>query len=161
MTFDGVKTAPDADALSIVKPLTESQRRWLQNDVDSIYATFKGRVAEGRKKDVWYIDSIGQGRIWSGTRAVELGLVDRIGGLQEAIDCAARMAKVSDYKLREYPEPENIFQRFLGGYQQSARNTSIKEELGEEGYKTYRAIKRVKALVGTTQMRLPFDFTIE
>jgi len=161
MTFDGVKTAPDADALSIVKPLTESQRRWLQNDVDSIYATFKGRVAEGRKKDVWYVDSIGQGRIWSGTRAVELGLVDRIGGLQEAIDCAARMAKVSDYKLREYPEPENIFQRFFGGYQQNARNTAVKEELGEEGFKTYNAIKRVKNLVGITQTRLPFEFTIE
>lgn len=72
VTFDGVKTGPEADALSINKPLTEAQRRWIQNDVDSIYFTFTSRVAEGRKKERAYIDSIGQGRIWSGRRGVEL-----------------------------------------------------------------------------------------
>jgi protease IV len=161
MTFDGVKTSPDADALSVVKPLTESQRRWLQNDVDSIYSTFLNRVAEGRKKDVAYVDSIAQGRIWSGSRALQLGLVDRLGGLQDAIDCAARMAKVSDYKLREYPEPENIFSRLFGNYSQNARAKAIKEELGAEGFKTYQSIKRAKQLVGVTQARLPFEFSIQ
>lgn len=161
MTFDGVKTAPDADALSVTKPLTEAQRKWLQNDVDSIYLTFTTRVADGRKKDRLYIDSIGQGRIWSGSKALQLGLIDRIGGLQDAIDCAARMAKVTDYKLREYPEPENWLQRILGGYQTNAKAAAIKEELGPEGIKTYEAIKKMKRMAGGAQARLPFEFVIE
>jgi protease-4 len=161
LTFDGVKTAPDADALSVTKPLTEAQRKWLQNDVDSIYLTFTTRVADGRKKDRIYIDSIGQGRIWSGARALQLGLIDRIGGLQDAIDCAARMAKVTDYKLREYPEPENWLQRIFGGYQTNAKATAIKEELGPEGIKTYEAIKKMKRMAVGVQARLPFEFVIE
>ena len=161
VTFDGVKTAPDADALSVSKPLTESQRKWLQNDVDSIYATFTNRVADGRKKNVAYIDSIGQGRIWSGTRALQLGLIDRIGGLQQAIDCAARMAKLTDYRLREYPEPENFLDKIFGGYQQNARTAAIEEELGTDGIKIYQSLKKVKRLIGSAQTRLPFEFVIE
>ena len=161
ITFDGVKTAPDADAMSVSKPLTEIQRKWLQNEVDSIYFTFTSRVADGRNKKRIYIDSIGQGRIWSGTRALQLGLIDRIGGLQDAIDCAARMAKVTDYKLREYPEPENLLDRIFGGLQQNAKAAAIKEELGPEGIKTYETIKKVKRMAGTVQTRLPFEFVIE
>ncbi len=161
VTFDGVKTAPDADALSVSKPLTESQKKWLQNDVDSIYATFTNRVANGRRKNVTYIDSIGQGRIWSGARALQLGLIDRIGGLQEAIDCAARMAKLTDYRLREFPEPENFLDRIFGGYQKNARNAAIEEELGKDGIKVYQSLKKVRSMIGSTQTRLPFEFVIE
>jgi len=161
VTFDGVKTAPDADALSVSKPLTESQRKWLQNDVDSIYATFTNRVADGRKKNVAYVDSIGQGRIWSGARALQLGLIDRIGGLQEAIDCAARMAKLTDYRLREFPEPESFFDKIFGGYQQNARKAAIEEELGTEGIKVYQSLKKIKRMIGNAQARLPFEFIIE
>lgn len=162
ITFDGVKTAPDADALSVSKPLTESQKKWLQNGVDSIYASFLTRVAEGRKKTKDYIDSIGQGRIWSGSRAVELGLVDKLGGLQDAIDCAARMARITDYRLREYPEPENILDRILGT-QKSGTQTreAIRKELGEDAFKTYETIRRIKAMTAAPQARLPFEFVIQ
>lgn len=161
VTFDGVKTGPEADALSINKPLTEAQRRWIQNDVDSIYFTFTSRVAEGRKKERAYIDSIGQGRIWSGRRGVELGLVDRIGGLQEAIDCAARMIKTTDYRLKELPEPQNIFESLLGNYQQNAAHESIQKEFGPEAIKTMQTLKRVQGLMKGPQTRLPFEFVIE
>ena len=161
VTFDGVKTSPDADVLSITKPLTESQRKYFQREVDSIYHTFKSRVADGRKKSIEYIDSIGQGRVWSGTRGLELGLVDRIGGLQDAVECAARMAKVTDYRLREYPDPKSIFDLLFGSYGQNTKAKVIKEELGEEGMRTYQTIRRVKRLLGVSQARIPFDFTIE
>lgn len=161
MTFDGVKTSPDADQLSVAKPLTPAQRQYFQNDVDTIYHTFKQRVADGRKKSLEYIDSIGQGRIWSGTRALELGLVDRLGGLDDAIECAAKLARVSGYGLKEFPEARSLFERIFGDYQQNAKQSAIKEELGAEGMKTYYTLKRAKALVGVTQTRLPFDFTIE
>ncbi len=161
VTFDGVKTGPEADAMTISKPLTEAQRKWIQNDVDSIYFTFTSRVAEGRKKDRSYVDSIGQGRIWSGKRGLELGLVDRIGGLQEAIDCAARMLKTTDYRLKELPEPQNIFESILGNYQQNAAHESVKKEFGPEAIKTMQTFKRVQWLMKGPQTRLPFEFVIE
>jgi protease-4 len=161
ITFDGVKTAPGADPLTVTRPLTPIQRMFLQNEVDSIYLDFKTRVADGRKRTLGYIDSIAQGRVWSGERALQLGLVDRLGGLQDAIDCAARMCRTSSYSLKEYPEPKNFFERLLGDYKRSARISAMKEELGTEGYRTYNTIKRAKALIGGCQARLPFDFSIE
>ncbi|HTQ27369.1 MAG TPA: signal peptide peptidase SppA [Puia sp.] len=161
VTFDGVKTAPDADELTITKPLTPMQKKYLQEELDSVYMDFKTRVADGRKKSIAFVDSIGQGRVWSGQRAIELGLVDRLGGLQDAIDCAARMARTTDYRLREYPEPKSIFDLLFGDYKKSMQIKTMKEELGTEGFKTYDAIRRVKAMIGSTQARMPFDVDIE
>ena len=161
ITFDGVKTAPEADGLTVVKPLSDVQKRYLQNEIDSVYLGFKTRVADGRKKTVEYIDSIAQGRVWGGQRALSLGLVDRIGGLQDAIDCAARMSKSTEYGLKEYPEPRSFFDLLFGDYKKTASIKAIKEELGEDGYKTYSTIKKVKSMVGITQAKLPFDFVIE
>jgi protease-4 len=161
VTFDEVKTAPDADELSTSKPLTEMQKRFFQNSVDAIYKDFKTRVADGRKKTIEYVDSIGQGRVWIGEEALHLGLVDRIGGLQDAIDCAARMAKVSDYRLREFPEPKGFLDALFGNYKKSVSIKAMKEELGDEEYKTFMAAKKVKSFIGIPQARLPFDFSIE
>lgn len=161
VTFDGVKTAPEADPLTITKPLTPFQRQRLQNDVDSTYLDFKTRVADGRHRTIEYVDSIGQGRVWSGARALGLGLVDRIGTLQDAIDCAARMAKTSDYSLREYPEPKSLLDQLLGGYKHSMSSKAMQEQLGEDGYKTWSIIKKAKSMVGVSQAKLPFDLTIE
>ena len=161
ITFDGVKTGSEADALTVVKPLSDKQKQFIQNEIDTIYHDFKLRVSEGRKKDINFIDSIAQGRIWSGTRGLQLGLVDRIGGVQDAIDCAARMAKIKDYRLREYPEPQSFFDKIFGGYKQTYQHTAVKEELGEDGEKLYMTIKRIKGMMGVTQSRIPFDFTIQ
>ena len=92
---------------------------------------------------------------------LSLGLVDRIGTLQEAIDCAARMAKTSDYRLVELPEPKSFLDRIIGSYKRSASMKAMKEEVGEEGYRTYTTIKKLKAMVGTMEARLPFDFFVE
>lgn len=161
ITFDGVKTGSQADMLTATKPLTPAQRIYLQSSIDSVYLTFKERVASGRKKDINYIDSIGQGRVWSGSRAIELGLVDRLGGLEDAIACAARMAKTSDYRLREYPEPHNVLEMIFGSFEKDATRSAMKKELGEDGMKMYQTIKSVKAMVGVAQTRIPFEMTIE
>lgn len=161
VTFDGVKTASHADMMTATKPLTPAERAYLQNSVDSTYLTFKQRVAEGRRKEVSYIDSIGQGRVWSGARALELGLVDRLGGLDDAIACAARMAKTSDYRLREYPEPHNFLELLFGDYEKDATQSAIQKELGPDGMKTFQTMKRVKLMMGVTQARIPFEMTIQ
>lgn len=164
ITFDEVTTGPQANALTVTEPLSPAQRTFIQNEIDTIYHDFKSRVAEGRKLNVDYVDSIGQGRIWSGQRALALKLVDRMGGLQDAIDCAARMAKLKDYRLREYPEEKGLFERLFGGYTSTtttARNKILKEELGEDGMKLYTTIRKIKLLMNNTQARLPFEFTIK
>jgi protease-4 len=117
-------------------------------------------VAVGRGLDMATVDSIGQGRVWSGEQAVKLGLVDRIGGLQTALAAAAKMAKLTDYGLREYPEPQNIFDYFMGSKEETMKSESIDKELGPVGSKTYRAVKSVKSMLGVTQARLPFEFQI-
>ncbi|HEV3414375.1 MAG TPA: signal peptide peptidase SppA [Puia sp.] len=161
VTFDVVKTAPEGDIMTVTRPLTPTERTFIQNDIDTIYRDFKGRVAQGRKKSTDYIDSIAQGRVWSGTMGQSLGLVDKIGSLQDAIDCAARMAKTNNYRLLEYPEPKGFLDRLLGTYRHSASVKSMKDELGEDGYRVYTEIKKVKSMVGKTQTRLPFDLVVE
>ena len=159
VTFDVVKTAPYADAGSVYRPLTEAEKEFIQQGVDQIYLQFKQRVAQGRKKDMAYVDSIAQGRVWSGTDAVRLGLVDKIGSLQDAINSAARLAKLDDYRLREYPQQENWLNQLLNKNKQTPQ-ALIKQEIGAENFKVYQQLKQVQQMVGTVQARLPFDFFI-
>lgn len=163
VTFDAVTTGPNADALTVTKPLSEPQKRFIQNDIDSIYFTFKSRVAQGRKLDMAMVDSIGQGRVWSGNRAIEINLVDRIGTLQDAINAASKMAKLKEYSLREYPEPQNMFEefsRFFGSQKENSKNSMVKEEVGETGAKAYSSLKKLKAMIGVSQARIPFEYSI-
>jgi protease-4 len=119
------------------------------------------RVASGRNKTMEYVDSIAQGRVWSGKRAVELGLVDHIGGIQDAIAAAAKQAKITDYRLREYPGRQTFFEMLFGDNADAKKEAMIKNELGEEGYKTYSAVRNIKQFVGVMQTRMPFEFIIE
>jgi protease IV len=160
ITFDGVHTAKQPDAITMFQPLTDMQRRFVQNDVDSIYRDFTMRVASGRDKTVDYIDSIAQGRVWSGEMGKRLGLVDRIGGVQEALDCAARMAKSKTYTLREYPEPENFLDLLINRYTQNIKMKTIHEDLGEQGVKWYQMMSYYQTMSGIPQTKLPFGFNL-
>jgi protease-4 len=153
--FDGVKTAPDADMMTYTKPLTPLQKQFIQNEVDSIYFDFKSRVSDGRKKSMDYIENIAQGRVWVGTAGLQLGLVDRIGGIQDAIDCAARLAKTNSYRLKEYPEPKTLFEQIFGNYRQGIHVKAIEEELGKEGLKTYNNMRSLKEMTQGAQTRIP------
>ncbi|MFI5185374.1 MAG: signal peptide peptidase SppA [Chitinophagales bacterium] len=158
VTFDGVKTGQNADA-GIFHPLNENEKKMIRQSVENTYKQFKERVGNGRKKDTAFIESIAQGRVWSGEDAIKIGLIDHFGGLQDAIDCAARLAKTSDYRLREFPEPQNIFDRIFGS---SSNNYSsmIKKDLGEDNFKVYQEMVRIKQMTNTIQARLPFEFLI-
>jgi protease-4 len=160
ITFDGVKTAPYADAGSVHRPMSEKEKQIVQTNVDLIYSQFKQRVADGRKKDTAYVDSIAQGRVWTGLRAKDIGLIDRFGGIEDAIKSAATMAKLTDYRVAEYPEPKNIFDRLFGKEDPLSYNDKLKKELGAENYTLYLEMKRVKEMSNTVQARLPFQFFI-
>jgi len=159
ITFDGVNTAPHADALNVYKPLEPKAQQIIQSSVERIYSQFKQRVATGRKKDTAYVETIAQGRVWSGEDALRLGLVDRLGGLQDAIRCAARMAKLDGYGLREYPESENWLDNILKK-KRSEPTAMIREQIGEENYKIIEQLKKIKAMTGSVQARLPFEIII-
>ena len=133
VTFDGVKTGPYADAGSIYRPLNDNEKKMVQGTIDMIYAQFKQRVADGRKLDTAYVDSIAQGRVWTGVRAKEIGLIDRFGGLDDAIKCAAGMANLTKYRVSEYPEPKNILEQIFGKDDPMSYSGKIKEKVGEDG----------------------------
>ncbi|RFM30693.1 signal peptide peptidase SppA [Chitinophaga silvisoli] len=159
VTFDGVKTAQYADLGTASRPMTDAEKRFIQNGVDTTYSVFKTRVVNGRKLSGAVVDSIAQGRVWSGVQAKELGLVDRIGGIQDAIACAAKMVHAGSFKVKEYPEPQGGLEkvvRSLGGDMQSSM---VKKELGEN-YALYEQVKRIKEMNGQIQARIPFDIEI-
>ena len=160
VTFDGVKTAPFADMGSSNRPLNETEKRFFQAGTDTVYNTFKTRVAEGRKKNLSYIDSIAQGRVWTGSRAVGLGLVDKVGTMQDAIDCLVRMANLKEYSLKEYPEKKSLLDQFLSGYKKSIKKDLLKDEIGVEQIRVLNEIKQLKQMIGVPQTRIPYSINI-
>jgi protease-4 len=158
ITFDRVKTGPYSDFGSSTRPMSDTEKRIAQAGVDSIYILFKNKVATGRKLPPEFVDSIAQGRIWSGQKALSLNLVDRIGGLQDAVDCAARMAKLKDYNLREVPVVESFWKKLLG--KDDSKNNmqayALKEALGDEEYDLISQFNTIKSWPAVPQMRLPF-----
>jgi protease-4 len=156
ISFDGVKTGPYADLGNSTRPLTEAEKRFMQSGVDTIYHTFKSRVADGRKKDIVYIDSIAQGRVWTGSRAISVGLVDRIGTMQDAVNCVVGMAKLKSYRIKEYPQKKNILEQILENYKKTVKVNLIKEEIGVKEYGLLQQVKQVKNMIGEPQSRLPF-----
>jgi protease IV len=158
ITFERVKTGDYADALTISKPLNAQEKKIIQNQVDMIYADFKQRVSDGRKMDTAYVDSIAQGRVWTGVRASKIGLVDRLGGIDDAIRSAAKLAKLKEYNIREYPERKSIFDEIFSSYLSNAQTNMLNKELGEENVQLLQQVKRIKDNFGKVQARLPFEW---
>ncbi len=158
ITFDGVKTGKFAD-ISVTRPLTEAERMIIQQEVNQIYKTFTEKVGQGRKKSPAYIDSIGQGRVWSGKEALGIGLVDRLGNIDDAIRSAAKKAGIKDYKLVAYPSQKDPFKEFFGTSADNIRTYFAKQELGEN----YAYYQQMKALIKTSgiQARLPYEVVIK
>ncbi|GAA4324180.1 signal peptide peptidase SppA [Flaviaesturariibacter amylovorans] len=159
ITFDGVKTGTYADAPNVFRPMTAAEGALAQREVDRIYSVFKQRVATGRRKDIAYIDSIAQGRVYSGARALELGLVDRIGSLDDAVRCAARLAKTDGYRLREYPEEKGWFSELLDREKEEPA-VHLQKQLGAEQFAAFRQLVELNRLCRIPQARVPFQLQV-
>ena len=161
ITFDGVKTSPMADFPNTFRPMTELERNVAQSGVDSIYLTFKTRVSQGRHIPINVVDSIAQGRIWSGRQGLQIKLVDKIGGIQDAIDCAARMAKLQAYSLYEWPQVPSFWQKIFKSKDNTAIGEAmVQQEIGEVHLKYLQQMKQIKSWFGAPQTRLPFFMDI-
>lgn len=159
ITFDNAMTNKNADFIPVMKPLTPYQIAVIQKDVDHIYDAFTQRVASGRHMPLGKVDSIGQGRIWSGTEAMNLGLVDTLGGLDAAIHMAATMAGLAQYRVTNLPvlkDPiEQIIDQLTG---KSTPDIYLKQALGEE-YHYFDYLRKLREMKGV-QARMPFEITV-
>lgn len=148
---------------SLFEPMTDRFRNMMQESVEGTYSTFLERVAEGRKITVAEADSMAQGRVWSGVDAKNLGLVDELGSLDDAIKGAAELADVASYGIKIFPKYKSGFERFMedyGGASSKIKQDFIREELGLEAYSI---LKEVKAAMGQegVQARVPFVLSIK
>ena len=155
ITFDRVKTGQFADAPSATRALTVTEQKFLQAGVDSVYYTFKSRVAVGRQKSVYYIDSIAKGRVWTGADGIKVGLVDKIGTLNDALASAAKMAKLKGYSIKSYPESRSFIEEFFDGYKNEVKAKAIQQEIGIEQWQVLQHVKSIKQIMGQPQARLP------
>ncbi len=160
VTFDAVSTSPYADLYAPNKPLSESERRLLGNSVDTIYQTFLQRVADGRSMDTSAVHDVAQGRVWSGRDAKEVGLVDTIGGLRDAIQMAGTAAGMGDgpYKTRVLPRPKTVFERLNERFATQATQiwkTMAATPLERKLWQHRRVLKRITGTSGSVQARLP------
>lgn len=139
------------------RPLTEYERNVMQTYINRGYDTFLDRVSQGRHMSKEAVNEIAQGRVWTGEDALELGLVDVLGGLEDAIAIAANKAGLDYYQLIELPVERSPFKDILLNFSQSIRTSILKSELGDF-YDTYRKQKewlKIKGMVA----RIPYDLT--
>jgi protease-4 len=158
ITFDNVKTNNYADFGTVSRALTISEKDIYQKDVENIYLTFIKHVAEGRNMSTDQVDSIGQGRVWSGADAKNIGLIDEFGGLDTAILIAAKLAKIEDYKIMSLPIQKDPFRQLIESLSGGSDDAFLKKELGD-AYEYYQYILDVKNMKGV-QARLPYFINI-
>jgi len=158
ITSDGVKTGEFSDILTASRPLTDYERSIYQSQAESGYETFVAKAAEGRNLEVEEIKRIASGRVWTGTQALNNGLVDVLGGFDDAVRIAADMANLADdYKISLYPEQKSYWEQIISELGGGAKVKMIKAESGEL-YPYFQLLQKLKSYRGV-QARMPFEIT--
>lgn len=157
--FDVVKTNKFADIENFTKPLTNEESIAMQNYINNGYKLFIKRCADGRNMSTEDIEKIAQGRVWTGESALKLGLIDEIGGLNNAIRTAQKLAKVEGYTLLTYPKKENFIDQLINVKKDNYIEAKVNETLGE--YKDAVSFLRKMKSMDRIQARLPFDLNIK
>ena len=162
ITTDVVKTNKNSDILSPLDPMNAEERAIMQKMIDDFYIKFVNLVADGRGKSYDEIDSIAGGRVWAGSDALQLGLIDMYGGLNKSIEVAAEMAGLEDYRVQSLPALEDpmtaIIKQLTGG--SLARSEGIlQRELGDS-YRYYRRIREISEMHGI-QAVMPYDIELQ
>lgn len=154
ITFDTVKTHSNSVAMSVTTKPSPEFKMMMQRNVENFYDNFITRVSEGRNKDKAYIDSIARGRVWAGSQAKALGLVDEHGGLKQAIETAARQAGINDYGLVAYPKTKDIATQLLETLSGENEMKTFAKELGKP-YSFFLELKSICQMQGV-QARMPY-----
>jgi len=154
-----IMTNENSNFIDVMKPLNQFQHAKLDEQINKIYTDFTELVASTRNLDVAYVDSIAKGRVWAGVDALELGLVDELGGLEDAIAKAAEKAELDAYGITTYPKKKEFIQQLMEEITGQATQTVVKSELGDY-YSYYQNIKTLQQMKGV-QARLPFFMEIK
>ncbi len=159
ITFDNVSTNDNANFIDVMAPMSEFQKARLNAEITIIYDDFVNLVATTRDLKPEYVNNIARGRVWTGADAINIGLVDKMGGLEDAIAYAAEQAELGeDFRLREYPERKEFIEQLMQDITGGAKARIIGDELGE--FKTYyKQIKSMQRMQGV-QARLPFFYSL-
>jgi len=156
ITIDGVQTNANSSIGSVFRKINPNERAVIQEGVEQIYDVFLGHVADGRKMEKANVDSIGQGRVWSGVNAKEIGLIDEFGGLEDAIEIAKKKAKITtDIRIIEMPEKLPFFEQLIKEMKDNASVSAMQKELGP-AYRYYKTFKNLTGLSGI-QARMTYD----
>lgn len=159
ITFDGTKTSAYADLGDYTRAMSPSEKNIIQRSVNQIYTDFTTKVAAGRKLPINKVLNIAGGRVWSGTDAIRIGLVDSLGNLNEAINIAAQKANLKNYRIINLPEETNTIEKILTGISSKIKTAYLKSEYGE-GFTYYQEFSRIKSINGI-QTRLPVNLNIQ
>ena len=143
LSFDVVKTNAHSDFGAMGRPLNESECRLMQAYINQGYELFTGRVAQGRKISQDSVKAIAEGRVWTGEQAMKIGLVDKLGNLNDAIAAAAKAAKIEKYSVGRYPEPAPWFASLLQEKKADYMDSQMRSALGEF-YPAFSLIRNLK-----------------
>lgn len=161
LNFDLVKTNKMSDFGDISRPMNDDEKAILQTYIESGYDLFLTRCSEGRGMSKDSINEIAQGRVWTGKQALSLGLVDALGGIDEALKEAASMAEVEDYSISEYPRKVTVFEAFFNISEEDITSRVVKNYIGED-FELMKTIKEVRNLKEQDfiQARMPYDLEV-
>ncbi|KAA6308137.1 Protease 4, partial [termite gut metagenome] len=159
ITFDVIKTNKYADFGSMERPLSTGERALLQMKMNQGYDLFLTRCAEGRNMNKKEVDKIAQGRVWTGTDAKELGLVDELGNIDKALEIAVRKADVESYTVMAYPEKKDFLSSLLESKPDNYVESGLLKRLGNY-YKEFHLLRNIEKN-DFIQARLPMDLNIE
>jgi len=154
-----VKTNKLSDLPSTYRSMSTEEREIMQGMVEDVYSTFVSHVAEGRGMTFDQVDAIGQGRIWTGENAIKLGLVDKLGDLDDAIIIAKEMAKLDHYRIVRLPKEKDPLEELIKGFSTKIKTSVIEKELGSAArfYKTIESIKNSSGIMA----RIPYELEME
>lgn len=158
LSFDNVKTNKHADFGDLTRPMRNDEKAILQNYIERGYDLFLTRCSDGRGIAKNTLDSIAQGRVWTGNQALKIGLVDDIGGIDKAIEEAAKLANLEDYSLNSFPKKREFFESFLSNQKEELTTRAMKEYLGSD-YQLFKTMKEIKEQ-DFIQARMPYDINI-
>jgi protease IV len=160
ITFDDVKLNDHATFDGITKGLDDYEALVIQKGVNEVYEVFTGRVAEGRNMSVDEVKKYAEGRVWTGEQAMAIGLVDEMGGLDDAIKYAVELAELEDYRLSEYPKQISPFEFLLKGFGDNIESKFVKRTLGDN-YIYVEQLKSLEQMQKGVQARMPYVLEIK
>ena len=159
LKFDVVKTNEMSDIGTMARPFNEAESAQMQKMINRGYDLFTKRVADGRGMAQDSVKLIAEGRVWTGEQGLNIGLVDELGNLDDAVAHAAELAKVEKFRAVGYPAPDNPFEQLLNQTKGGYLDSELRELLGE-GYAVYSLVRNVKD-ADRIQARMPFEMNIQ